>query len=171
MTGPKECICCVQDLMKQIEASGLFEGTLTHLRIWFRGQREENWPLQPTVYRGNFKGMSPPKRLETERLLMQDFRVQSAALRNGRETDEELYFLQQHYRMPTRLLDWTTSPLAALFFAVEGVNQSDVNGETDGELFMVDAPSLSYQGTKFGKHLMQNSAASVLPVIPYSKNL
>ena len=69
-----------------------------------------------------------------ERLMMGDFRVLSSSIRRGSETDEELYFLQQHYRMPTRLLDWTTNPLTALFFAVE-----EEEKEEDGELFMMDA--------------------------------
>lgn len=38
--------------------------------------------------------------------MTQDFRVQAAGVLTGRETDAELYFLEQHYRMPTRLLDW-----------------------------------------------------------------
>jgi hypothetical protein len=77
--------------------------------------------------------MNEGGRLRTERDLMQDFRLQSGALRDSRATDEEVYLLQQHYRMPRRLLDWTTSPLAGLFFAVE--DRPDKKHEKDdGEL-------------------------------------
>jgi hypothetical protein len=40
----------------------------------------------------------------------------------------------QHYRLPTRLLDWTSNPFVALFFATE--NSADL--ESDGEVWCVN---------------------------------
>jgi hypothetical protein len=112
-----------------------------HLRIWFRGHSKSGWPLIPGVYRPAFvaEREGEAERLLKERHLFQDFRVFSANLRTGNESDEDLYFLQQHYRMPTRLLDWSTNPLAALYFVVCDQN---LNNEP-GELFMMDAYHLS----------------------------
>jgi hypothetical protein len=101
------------------------------------------------VYRPEFPATSEEERIGLECQLTQDFIVQSAALLESGKSDAELYFLQQHYRMPTRLLDWTQMPLAALYFAVSEPAYQD----TDAALFMIDAfslaPSQKVQPTKF----------------------
>jgi hypothetical protein len=112
----------------------------THIRCWFRGQSKAEWPLQPRIYRERTDNQSSQpidkesgKRiLETERQLVRDFRHLSASIRKGDESDAMLYLMQQHYGAPTRLLDWTTNPLIALYFACQ-------NDESDGKWFAMDA--------------------------------
>lgn len=135
----------VQDLLDLIEKSGFEERGKAHVRVWFRGQSEATWELSPGVYRPTFPATDEATRLHIERHLTQDFVVQSAGLLSSPKSDAELYFLQQHYKMPTRLLDWTHSPLAALHFAVA----DDRYKHVDGALFMMDAYRLApCQGAK-----------------------
>ena len=60
------------------------------------------------------------------------------------KTDSELYFLQQHYGIPTRLLDWSNNALAALFFAVSALP------DKDGGIFFMDSHRLAE--TQKAKH-------------------
>jgi hypothetical protein len=131
-------ISSVTDLVNQIAESGFANRRRAHVRLWFRGQSQKDLSLKPRVYRGDFANKNKDDRLDIERNLAQDFSILSSSIRRGAETDTELYFLQQHYRMPTRLLDWTANPLAALHFAVAAAG-SPGGPEPDGELFMMDA--------------------------------
>jgi hypothetical protein len=53
--------------------------------------------------------------------------------------------LMQHYELPTRLLDWTESPLVGLFFAVKDEKYESL----DGRLFMLNAKRLNLGSSAF----------------------
>jgi hypothetical protein len=108
-----------------------------HIRWWWRGQADKGWKLHPGVYRANFPETEEWKRIQIENHLFQDFRVESAGIIEGGNEHDKLYFLEQHYGLPTRLLDWTTNPLAALFFACSE------HQNVDGALFFMDAYQLA----------------------------
>ena len=110
--------------------------------IWWRGQQCSNpsWKLVPKIHRDSYRG-NP----DIERRLVLDFRSKA----HTRHTNCPLQndhagwlFLMQHYRLPTRLLDWSESPLMALFFAVEETHD---NSDRDGCLYALDPVRLNQQ--------------------------
>lgn len=83
-------------------------------KVWYRGHSEHNYKLEPSVYR-------QPYVPESEAELMSQFKSRAIPYLPNIPGQEEYWnwmFLLQHYKIPTRLLDWTESALVALAFAV-----------------------------------------------------
>jgi len=64
------------------------------------------------------------KRMHLECEMIMQFRNAGAAFLT-RDDVVDIYFVAQHFGMPTRLLDWSTNSLAALFFACGGGASKD----------------------------------------------
>ena len=157
----------ISDLLTAITELDWSNEKHAHIRFWFRGQSDWSWSLGPGVYRNTFSFEqdsdqdTEASRLLAEHHLFQDFRVMSAGLRKGMESPADLYFLQQHHGMPTRLLDWSTIPLAALYFTVSDQERQHL----DGGLYMMDAYQLApAQNAKFDDKDFKGIATSQHPV-------
>jgi FRG domain len=95
--------------------------------LWLRGHGKSTWELKPSVGRPSDEGgLFNPTRMPTsegfyqvEKESIQRFRRDCYPFVQRTLTNWEAITLGQHHGLPTRLLDWSSNPLVALFFATE----------------------------------------------------
>ena len=111
----------VSEFIEKIVQLDKEEGTET----FYRGHANRDWELLPSIFR-------TPNGVEKEHLLFRDMVAHEPQSFSECKSALDYLVQMQHYGLPTRLLDMTTNPLVALYFACQPTPDDAVAGAVAG---------------------------------------
>jgi hypothetical protein len=136
----------------------------------YRGQPDSSWELSPTLLRNLSPQCSPEQALKIESEALAEFKAQAHLYYQPSDLPQDdlgaslfdWWALMQHHGAPTRLLDWTSSPYVAAYFAVDQCQ------EKPGAIFIVhpatatSAFETSFPGGVPGETIMSPGAPNLI---------
>lgn len=109
---------------QDIAYSEQIENVSERIKLYFRGQSDENWELKPSIFR---------KKPDEERFCYYETLTKHPNEFKDFSSIDRLAKMQ-HYGIPTRMLDFTTNAMMALYFACQKKYCiTNMNTEKDNE--------------------------------------
>lgn len=90
--------------------------------LFYRGQSNSNYLTTPSIFRSD-------ELIQNEHILYHEINVKCPTDIQNSSSHLEILATMQHYSLPTRLLDITSSPLTATFFALEDAQSIEMDCE------------------------------------------
>lgn len=106
--------------------------------LFYRGHSDATYEAVPSIFRRTNKSKIEPLYADREDTLFKNMVIHCPQEFIGCESTLEYLVKMQHYGLPTRLLDLTTNPLVALYFAS---CSNYGKGGKNGEILIYEVPN------------------------------